>query len=622
MSSVDSLPRLPELNKRILFTLFILTIYRLGVFVPIPGVDSAEILAIFSNQGKSFFDIINLFSGGAFERASIFALGVMPYITASIVMNLVVKTIPKLEEMNKDSAGKKKISQYSRYLTIVICFFQASLLVSALQTGLGTGAQIVFDPGLSFYLLTVFSLTAGTFFVMWLGEQITNNGIGNGLSLIITASILTGAPSAIGKLYNFVSIGNLNVLTIVLYIIIMLVVLYSVVFVERSFRKIPVQYPQKTQGRRVSAGQSSHLPLKINPAGVIPPIFASSILLLPLTIFNYVDIPSLNEFSASFLNNGFIYNLVFAFLVIFFTFFYTGMVINPSEMSENLKKNGAFIPGIRPGSNTTEYIKNVMSKLTVIGALYLALVCVIPAILNAKPFSLPFFFGGTSLLIVIGVTLDTIQQIQSFLISNNYDNFGNKKRKKEPKRFNLRWFMILILFGPPGAGKGTQADLLKDKFNLLHLSTGDILREEVSNNTDLGQQAKKFMDSGELVTDELIIGMIKNKIDSTKNVEGFLFDGFPRTISQAEALDAMLLSNSLSVDKVISLEVDDNVLTQRLLSRGRSDDNEETIKNRLNVYKNQTLPIKDYYLKNNKLVEVKGDDSVDDVNATIVSSIS
>ena len=433
MSSVDSLPRLPELNKRILFTLFILTIYRLGVFVPIPGVDSAEILAIFSNQGKSFFDIINLFSGGAFERASIFALGVMPYITASIVMNLVVKTIPKLEEMNKDSAGKKKISQYSRYLTIVICFFQASLLVSALQTGLGTGAQIVFDPGLSFYLLTVFSLTAGTFFVMWLGEQITNNGIGNGLSLIITASILTGAPSAIGKLYNFVSIGNLNVLTIVLYIIIMLVVLYSVVFVERSFRKIPVQYPQKTQGRRVSAGQSSHLPLKINPAGVIPPIFASSILLLPLTIFNYVDIPSLNEFSASFLNNGFIYNLVFALLVIFFTFFYTGMVINPSEMSENLKKNGAFIPGIRPGSNTTEYIKNVMSKLTVIGALYLALVCVIPAILNAKPFSLPFFFGGTSLLIVIGVTLDTIQQIQSFLISNNYDNFGNKKRKKEQK---------------------------------------------------------------------------------------------------------------------------------------------------------------------------------------------
>ena len=438
MSSVDSLPRLPELNKRILFTLFILTIYRLGVFVPIPGVDSAEILAIFSNQGKSFFDIINLFSGGAFERASIFALGVMPYITASIVMNLVVKTIPKLEEMNKDSAGKKKISQYSRYLTIVICFFQASLLVSALQTGLGTGAQIVFDPGLSFYLLTVFSLTAGTFFVMWLGEQITNNGIGNGLSLIITASILTGAPSAIGKLYNFVSIGNLNVLTIILYIIIMLVVLYSVVFVERSFRKIPVQYPQKTQGRRVSAGQSSHLPLKINPAGVIPPIFASSILLLPLTNINYVDIPSLNEFSASFLNNGFIYNLVFAFLVIFFTFFYTGMVINPSEMSENLKKNGAFIPGIRPGSNTTEYIKNVMSKLTVIGALYLALVCVIPAILNAKPFSLPFFFGGTSLLIVIGVTLDTIQQIQSFLISNNYDNFGNKKRKKEPKRFNLR----------------------------------------------------------------------------------------------------------------------------------------------------------------------------------------
>ena len=218
----------------------------------------------------------------------------------------------------------------------------------------------------------------------------------------------------------------------------MLVVLYSVVFVERSFRKIPVQYPQKTQGRKVSMAQSSHLPLKINPAGVIPPIFASSILLLPLTIFNYIDVPSLNQLSASFLNNGFIYNLVFALLVIFFTFFYTGMVINPTELSDNLKKNGAFIPGIRPGNNTTDYIKGVMSKLTVIGALYLALVCVIPAILNAKPFSLPFFFGGTSLLIVIGVTLDTIQQIQSFLISDNYDNYGNKKRKKEPKRFNMR----------------------------------------------------------------------------------------------------------------------------------------------------------------------------------------
>ena len=438
MSSVDSLPKLPELNKRILFTLFILIVYRLGVFVPIPGVDSAEILKIFSNQGKSFFDIINLFSGGAFERASIFALGVMPYITSSIVMSLVVKTIPKLEELNKESSGKKKIAQYSRYLTIIICFFQASLLVTALQTGLGTGANIVFDPGLSFYLLTVFTLTAGTFFVMWLGEQITNFGIGNGLSLIIAASIITGAPSAIGKLFNFVAIGDINILTIILYLIIMIVVLYSVVFVERSFRKIPVQYPQKTQGRKVSMAQSSHLPLKINPAGVIPPIFASSILLLPLTIFNYIDVPSLNQLSASFLNNGFIYNLVFALLVIFFTFFYTGMVINPTELSDNLKKNGAFIPGIRPGNNTTDYIKGVMSKLTVIGALYLALVCVIPAILNAKPFSLPFFFGGTSLLIVIGVTLDTIQQIQSFLISDNYDNYGNKKRKKEPKRFNMR----------------------------------------------------------------------------------------------------------------------------------------------------------------------------------------
>ena len=435
---MDTVPKIPELNKRILYTLLILIIYRLGVFIPVPGVDSQEILKVFTSQGKSFFDIINLFSGGAFERASIFALGVMPYITSSIVMSLVVKTFPSLEEMQKDQLGKKKISQYSRYLTILICFFQGSLLVSALQTGLGTGAEIVYEPGFSFFILTIATLTAGTFFVMWLREQITANGIGNGLSLIIATSIIAGIPSATGKLFNFVKIGQLNILTIVLFIIIMLVILYSIVFVERSFRKIPIQYPQKTKGRKVFAGQSSHLPLKINPAGVIPPIFASSLLLLPLTIFSYIDIPSVNNFAQTFLNDNFFYNLIFAILVIFFTFFYTGMVIKPEDMSDNLKKGGAFIPGIRPGKNTTDYIKLIMSKLTVIGALYLAIVCIIPAVLNAEPFSLPFYFGGTSLLIVIGVTLDTIQQIETFLIGSNYDQMSGKKIKKEPSRFNLR----------------------------------------------------------------------------------------------------------------------------------------------------------------------------------------
>ncbi len=437
MSSIDSLPKLPELNKRILYTLLILIIYRFGVFVPIPGVDSQEILKVFTNQGKSFFDIINLFSGGAFERASIFALGVMPYITSSIVMSLVVKTVPSLEEMNKEQEGKKKVAQYSRYLTLVICFFQGSLLVSALQTGLGTGADIVYNPGPQFFIITILTLTAGTFFVMWLGEQVTSNGIGNGLSLIIATSIIAGIPSAIGKLFNFVQIGELNIITIILFLIIMLAILYSIVFVERSFRKIPIQYPQRTKGRKQFAGQSSHLPLKINAAGVIPPIFASSILLLPLTLLNYIDVPAVNQFAQSFLSNGFIYNTVFAILVIFFTFFYTGIVINPKEMSENLKKNGAFVPGIRPGKNTTEFISGVMGKLTVIGALYLALVCTVPAILNAKPFSLPFFFGGTALLIVIGVTLDTIQHIESFLISSNYDQLTGKKTN-DPKRFNMR----------------------------------------------------------------------------------------------------------------------------------------------------------------------------------------
>ena len=233
MSTLDSLPKLPELNKKILYTLLILIIYRLGVFIPIPGVDAQEVLRVFTSQGKSFFDIINLFSGGAFERASIFALGIMPYITSSIVMSLVVKTVPSLEEMQKDPLGKKKVSQYSRYLTIVICFFQGSLLVSALQSGLGTGAEIVYNPGLTFFVITIATLTAGTFFVMWLGEQITNNGIGNGLSLIIAVSIIASIPSATGKLFNFVRIGELNIITIVLFLVIMLIILYSIVFVER-----------------------------------------------------------------------------------------------------------------------------------------------------------------------------------------------------------------------------------------------------------------------------------------------------------------------------------------------------------------------------------------------------
>ena len=289
---MDTVPKIPELNKRILYTLLILIIYRLGVFIPVPGVDSQEILKVFTSQGKSFFDIINLFSGGAFERASIFALGVMPYITSSIVMSLVVKTFPSLEEMQKDQLGKKKISQYSRYLTILICFFQGSLLVSALQTGLGTGAEIVYEPGFSFFILTIATLTAGTFFVMWLGEQISEKGIGNGISIIIFISIVSGLPTAVGGTLELASTGELNSALVVMILVLAIAVTAFVVFVERGQRKITVNYARRQQGRKMVQAQSSYLPLKLNMAGVIPPIFASSIILFPSTFCLLYTSPS------------------------------------------------------------------------------------------------------------------------------------------------------------------------------------------------------------------------------------------------------------------------------------------------------------------------------------------
>ena len=432
--------RIEELRKKLFFTASILLVYRLGGMVPLPGIDTKELNNLTQSVGEGgILNLYDIFVGGFLSQASIFALGIMPYISASIILQLLGAVLPYYQKLQKEGElGRRKITAHTRYFTVIIAIIQSFGIATFFSQGLGVSILIDNYGNGFFYFTSMPTLVTGTVFVMWLGEQITANGIGNGLSLIIATSIIAGIPSATGKLFNFVKIGQLNILTIVLFIIIMLVILYSIVFVERSFRKIPIQYPQKTKGRKVFAGQSSHLPLKINPAGVIPPIFASSLLLLPLTIFSYIDIPSVNNFAQTFLNDNFFYNLIFAILVIFFTFFYTGMVIKPEDMSDNLKKGGAFIPGIRPGKNTTDYIKLIMSKLTVIGALYLAIVCIIPAVLNAKPFSLPFYFGGTSLLIVIGVTLDTIQQIETFLIGSNYDQMSGKKIKKEPSRFNLR----------------------------------------------------------------------------------------------------------------------------------------------------------------------------------------
>ena len=440
-TNVASLPRIPELNRKLLFTAAMLVVYRLGVFVPVPGIDPDQIAKMFEQTRGTIFDILNMFSGGALEQASIFALGVMPYITSSIIMSLLVKAFPTLEAIQKEGdAGRRRITQYTRYGTVLICLVQGLMLAVTLERG-GVGAatvgSAVTDPGIMFKLTAVFTLTAGSLFVMWLGEQITENGIGNGISLLIAASIIASIPGAFWNLSRLVGTGELSVLGVLLIFIFLAVLMWLIVYFERSYRKIPVQYPRRVVGRKVMGGQSSHLPLKTNPSGVIPPIFASSLLIFPATILTFADFPALRNFSDLVFQNVFVYNLIFAALIIFFAFFYTQIVYDPDDLSDNLRKNGGNIPGIRPGKKTSEYIAGVLGKITFIGAVYVAAVCVLPAFLEREPFNLPFYFGGVSLLIVIGVTLDFMQQIESFLITHSYEGFIKKKGMKEPERYRF-----------------------------------------------------------------------------------------------------------------------------------------------------------------------------------------
>ena len=436
--NIGAIPKIPELNRRLLFAALMLVVYRLGVFVPTPGIDPEELIKLFEQTKGTIFDILNLFSGGALERASIFALGVMPYITSSIIMSLLVKAFPTLEAMQKEGeAGRRKINQYSRYGTVLICIIQGLMLAITLEGGLGSGASVVRDPGWMFRFTTVMTLTAGTLFVMWIGEQISERGIGNGISLIIAASILTGMPAALWDSVRLIETGELTVFGMLLLFVFMAFIVGLIVYFERSYRKIPVQYPRRVVGRKVYGGQASHLPLKVNTAGVIPPIFASSLMIFPATILSFVNIPYLRDITDVFLGQGFIYNSMYAGLIIFFAYFYTAVIYNPDDLADNLRKNGGFIPGIRPGKKTADYIEKILGRITFIGAIYVAAVCVLPSILQGAPFNIPFFFGGTSLLIVVGVTLDTVQQIESFLITHSYEGFIRKRGMKGPRRYGV-----------------------------------------------------------------------------------------------------------------------------------------------------------------------------------------
>ncbi len=415
-----------ELRKRIIFTLGILAVYRLGVHVPVPGVDANVMLSFFQSQASGIFGLFNTFTGGALERFSVFALGIMPYISASIIFQLLQTAVPYLEQLKKEGEpGRKKINQYTRYATIVLAVVQGYAMASFLSQADHGGAPLVttrsFGPFLSFHFVTIVTLISGTCFVMWLGEQITERGIGNGTSLIIFSGIAAGIPSGALKLWQMTSNGEINGLVSLVIVASMVAIIAIIVFLEVGQRRIPIQYSQRAPSREgMAQTQQSHLPMKINFSNVIPAIFASSLLMFPATISQFVQNPILQNLTTS-LNPGHtLYNLIFVGLIVFFCFFYTEIVFNPNEVAENLKKYGGFIPGIRAGKSTADYIKKVLDRLTVAGAVYLSAVCVLPTIL-IQEFKVPFYFGGTSLLILVGVALDTSQQIQSHLLTARYE---------------------------------------------------------------------------------------------------------------------------------------------------------------------------------------------------------
>ncbi len=420
-----------ELKKRLWFTLGCLIVYRIGTYVPLPGIDPAVMEQIFQQQSGGILGMFNMFSGGALARMSIFALGILPYISASIIMQLMTAISPTLEALKKEGeSGRKKINQYTRYLTVALGAFQAWGLAIGLEAMSGPSGSAVIDPGMFFRFTAVVTIVGGTLFLMWLGEQITARGIGNGISLIIFIGIIAQLPHALASLLELGRTGALSPVFIVFFLILAIAVIAFIVFVERAQRRILVQYPKRQQGNRVFGGESSHLPLKLNTAGVIPAIFASSLLLLPATIGGFAGTGGPDWFVAISAALGYGRPLHIAFyvaMIVFFCFFYTSIVFNPQETADNLRKNGGFVPGYRPGQRTAEYFDYVLTRLTCVGAIYLAAVCVLPEILISQ-YSVPFYFGGTSLLIVVSVTMDTVAQIQSHLIAHQYEGLIKKAR--------------------------------------------------------------------------------------------------------------------------------------------------------------------------------------------------
>ena len=430
-NGADKMAQMPELRKKLAWTILILCMYRVGVHVPVPGIDAGALSHFFASMQGSVFALLDMFSGGGLSNVSVFALGIMPYISASIILQLLQVVSPEIKRMAKEEgqAGKRKITQYTRYLTVAITLIQG-LGIATMLEGMTSpeGAPVVMNPGWEFRLVTIATLTAGTILIMWLGEQITAKGIGNGISLIIFSGIVVGIPSALARSYQLIKAGDMNVLFAIFILIMMLAVLVGIVFVERAQRRIPIQYAKRQIGRKMYGGQTTHLPLRINTAGVIPPIFAQSLLLFPATVAGFSTIDWLQQVVAWFQPTSIVYNVVFVALIFFFCFFYTAIIFEPKDIAENLKKAGGFVPGIRPGDKTREYIDHVLTRLTFWGGIYISVISVLPMLLIAQ-FNVPFYFGGTSLLILVGVAIDFMGQVESHLISQQYGSLMGKANK-------------------------------------------------------------------------------------------------------------------------------------------------------------------------------------------------
>jgi len=431
LEAFQNIFRIPELKKRVLFSLSMLAVYRIGCHIPVPGIDTQALAHFFQAAQGTLLGMFGMFTGGALEKLAVFALGIMPYISSSIIFQLLSVVLPSVEKLSKEGeAGRKKITQYTRYGTIVLSVVQGFGIAIGLEAMRGPAGELVVpDPGWGFRLMTVITLTAGTAFIMWLGEQMSEKGIGNGISLIIFAGIVARIPTALGNSFRLIKTGELSIFVLLLVAAVMFAAIAAVVFVERGQRRIPIHYAKRVVGLKTMGAQSSHLPLKVNMAGVIPPIFASSIIMFPATVGNFINIPWVQRASKSLTPGNWLYTIFYVAFIVFFCYFYTAVTFNPVDVADNVKKQGGYIPGIRPGKETSDFLDSVLTKLTFAGAIYISLVCVLPTVLIGK-FNLPFYFGGTALLIAVGVGMDTLAQIEAHLITRSYEGFMKGVRIK------------------------------------------------------------------------------------------------------------------------------------------------------------------------------------------------